>query len=73
MTVVLVRRSMLAGLRLRLASVIVGRFGAIASSYLGAWALDAGGPPFFFASIAATMVLATASLVLIRNHVPGAG
>jgi AAHS family 4-hydroxybenzoate transporter-like MFS transporter len=54
-------------------AVSVGRFGAIASSYLGAWALDAGGPPFFFASIAATMVLATASLVLIRNHVPGAG
>ena len=51
-------------------AVSVGRIGALVSTYLGAWVLDAGGPPFFFAAVAATMVAAMASVVAIRNHVP---
>jgi AAHS family 4-hydroxybenzoate transporter-like MFS transporter len=54
------------------AAASVGRLGAIVSTYLGAWVLDVGGPPFFFASIGATMVVAMVSVTLIRNHVPRA-
>jgi MFS transporter, AAHS family, 4-hydroxybenzoate transporter len=48
----------------------VGRFGAILSTYLGAWALDLGGTTFFFASVAAAMTIAMASVAVLSNHVP---
>jgi MFS transporter, AAHS family, 4-hydroxybenzoate transporter len=50
----------------------VGRFGAVASTYLGAWALDVGGTPLFFASVALAMGVAMVSVVLLRNHLPKA-
>ncbi|MGH9176889.1 MAG: MFS transporter, partial [Vicinamibacterales bacterium] len=53
-------------------AVSVGRFGAILSTYLGAWALDLGGTRFFFASVALAMVVAMISVVVLRNHVPKA-
>ena len=51
----------------------VGRLGAIASTYAGAWTLEAGGTRFFFGLIAATMAVAAASLASVRRHIPRAG
>ena len=48
----------------------VGRAGAILSTYAGAWALDAGGSPAFFAVVAGAMLVAGVSISLIRRHVP---
>jgi AAHS family 4-hydroxybenzoate transporter-like MFS transporter len=49
----------------------VGRFGAILSTYAGAWALDLGGNRSFFTLVAGAMLAVFASLVLIRRHIPG--
>lgn len=48
----------------------VGRLGAIASTYAGAAALEAGGTRLFFGLIAAAMAVVVASLALLRGHVP---
>ena len=48
----------------------VGRLGAIASTYAGAAALEAGGTRLFFWSIALAMLVAAAALGLLRHHIP---
>jgi MFS transporter, AAHS family, 4-hydroxybenzoate transporter len=53
------------------AAASVGRFGAILSGYLGAWAIDAGGSGMFFAAMAAAMVATVFSLALVKRHIPG--
>ena len=52
------------------AAVAVGRCGAIASTYAGAWALERGSSSFF-ALVAAAMLVALIALALIRRHIPG--
>jgi MFS transporter, AAHS family, 4-hydroxybenzoate transporter len=54
-------------------AVSVGRFGAILSTYLGAWMLDRGGTTLFFAAMAASMLLAMISVSVLRGHVPKLG
>lgn len=49
----------------------VGRLGAIASTYAGAAALEAGGTPLFFGLIAAAMTVVVAALALLRRHIAG--
>ena len=48
----------------------VGRLGAIASTYAGAAALEAGGTRLFFGAIAAAMVAVGLALALLRRHIP---
>jgi len=48
----------------------VGRAGAIASTYAGAWALESGGSRLFFSLVAAAMLAALVSLALVRRHIP---
>jgi AAHS family 4-hydroxybenzoate transporter-like MFS transporter len=50
----------------------VGRFGAILSTYAGAWALELGGNASFFTLVAGAMFAVFVSLALIRRHIPGA-
>jgi AAHS family 4-hydroxybenzoate transporter-like MFS transporter len=52
------------------AAASVGRAGAIASTYAGAWALEAGGSGLFFLLVAAAMLAALVSLALVRRHIP---
>ncbi len=51
-------------------AVAVGRSGGVLSTYVGAWALEAGGSAAFFATIAAAMTLVLACLAVVRRHVP---
>ena len=53
------------------AAVSFGRVGGILSTYAGAWALEAGGSPGFFALIAVAMAAAFLSLALIGRHLQG--
>lgn len=48
----------------------VGRLGAIASTYAGAAALEAGGTRLFFGAIAGAMLVVAAALALLRRHIP---
>jgi AAHS family 4-hydroxybenzoate transporter-like MFS transporter len=48
-----------------------GRIGAICSALAGA-ALIAGGPPWFFGSLAVLMLVNATSLFSIRQHIPAA-
>ena len=48
----------------------IGRFGAVLSTYAGAWALEAGGTRTFFVLIAGAMTAALASLALVGRHIP---
>jgi AAHS family 4-hydroxybenzoate transporter-like MFS transporter len=50
-------------------AVAVGRIGNVVASYVGAFALDRGGPPAFFTTLAASMALVLASLALVRRHI----
>jgi len=50
----------------------VGRLGGILSSFGGALLLAQGGSQGFFGGIAVVMLLACASLLIIRNHLPAA-
>jgi AAHS family 4-hydroxybenzoate transporter-like MFS transporter len=52
------------------AATAVGRAGAIASTYAGAWALEAGGSRLFFFLVAAAMLVTLVSLALVRRHIP---
>ena len=52
------------------ATVAVGRLGNVAASYTGSWALSAGGPPWYFQSWAAAMVLVFVCLAAVRRHIP---
>ncbi len=54
------------------AAVAIGRGGAIASTYAGAWALERGGSSLFFTLVAAAMAAALISLAVVRRHIPGA-
>jgi AAHS family 4-hydroxybenzoate transporter-like MFS transporter len=53
-------------------AVAVGRSGGVLSTYVGAWALEAGGSRAFFSVIAAAMGLVFACLATVRRHVPAA-
>jgi MFS transporter, AAHS family, 4-hydroxybenzoate transporter len=51
-------------------AVAVGRIGNVVASYVGAFALDRGGAPAFFAAWALAMAIVCASLALVRRHIP---
>jgi AAHS family 4-hydroxybenzoate transporter-like MFS transporter len=52
-------------------AVAVGRGGGVVSSYVGAWALEAGGSAAFFGTIGASMFVTFCSLAAVKKHVPG--
>jgi AAHS family 4-hydroxybenzoate transporter-like MFS transporter len=52
------------------ATVAVGRVGNVAASYVGSWALSAGGPPLYFSMWAAAMASVFVFLAMIRRHIP---
>lgn len=54
-------------------TVAVGRVGNVLASYVGSWALVAGGPPLFFATWAAALSMVFVALALIRRHIPPTG
>jgi MFS transporter, AAHS family, 4-hydroxybenzoate transporter len=54
-------------------AVSLGRSGALLSTYVGAWALDAGGPRAFFLVVACAMIACGVALAIIRRHIPSAG
>ena len=49
----------------------IGRLGAVASAWVGAGAVDAGGAVGFFALFAVAIALATITCVMIRRSIPG--
>ena len=51
-------------------AVAVGRIGNVVASYVGAFALDRGGAPAFFAAWALAMAVVFAALALVRRHIP---
>jgi MFS transporter, AAHS family, 4-hydroxybenzoate transporter len=51
-------------------AVAVGRIGNVAASYVGAFALDVGGPPALFGSWALAMAIVCVALALVRRHIP---
>jgi AAHS family 4-hydroxybenzoate transporter-like MFS transporter len=50
-------------------AVAVGRIGNVLASYVGNFALDAGGTAGYFSTFAVTMVIVLASLAIIRRHI----
>ena len=52
------------------ATVAVGRVGNVAASYVGSWALTSGGPPLYFFTWAAALVVAFVCLAVVRRHIP---
>ena len=52
------------------ATVAVGRVGNVLASYVGSWALVAGGPPLFFMTWAAALTIVFVALALVRRHIP---
>lgn len=51
-------------------AVSLGRTGALLSTYIGAWALDAGGPRTFFLVVAVAMIACGVALAAIGRHLP---
>ena len=51
------------------ATVAVGRVGNVAASYVGSWALSAGGPPLYFQMWALAMSAVFVFLALIQRHI----
>jgi AAHS family 4-hydroxybenzoate transporter-like MFS transporter len=51
-------------------AVAVGRVGNVLAGYVGAYALDSGGPPGYFTSMAILMGIVFVSLAAVRRHVP---
>lgn len=51
-------------------TVAVGRIGNVSASYVGSWALTAGGPPMYFSTWAVSMTIVFVSLAVIRRHIP---
>jgi MFS transporter, AAHS family, 4-hydroxybenzoate transporter len=51
-------------------AVAVGRIGNVLAGYVGAYALDRGGPPGYFTSMAILMAVVFVSLAAVRRHVP---
>lgn len=52
------------------ATVAVGRAGNVSASYVGSWALSAGGPALFFGVWAAAMLVVSGALAAITRHIP---
>ena len=52
------------------AAVSVGRSGALLSTYVGAWALDAGGPRALFLVVTFAMIACGVALAAIGRHIP---
>jgi AAHS family 4-hydroxybenzoate transporter-like MFS transporter len=50
-------------------AVAVGRVGNVLASYVGNFALDAGGTAGYFSTFAITMVIVFGSLALVRRHI----
>jgi AAHS family 4-hydroxybenzoate transporter-like MFS transporter len=55
------------------AASAVGRFGAIASVFVGAWAIDVGGSPAYFLVIVFAMATTLISLAILPRHIPALG
>lgn len=51
-------------------TMAVGRSGNVMASYVGSWALTAGGPPLYFSVWAAAMAIVCVSLTIVRRHIP---
>lgn len=51
-------------------AVSIGRSGAVLSTYIGAWALDAGGPRALFLVVAFAMIACGVALAIIQRHIP---
>ena len=51
-------------------AVAFGRIGNVLAAYIGTFALDRGGPPGYFTSIAVLMAIVFLSLAAVRRHVP---
>jgi AAHS family 4-hydroxybenzoate transporter-like MFS transporter len=51
-------------------TVAVGRAGNVLASYVGSWALAAGGPRYFFLTWAASLTIVFVALAMIRRHIP---
>ncbi len=51
-------------------AVAVGRIGNVLAGYVGAYALDSGGPPGYFTSMAILMGIVFLSLAAVGRHVP---
>ena len=51
-------------------AVAVGRIGNVLAGYVGAYALDQGGPPGYFTSMAILMGIVFLSLAAVGRHVP---
>lgn len=51
-------------------AVSFGRIGAVLTGFIGAWALERGGPALFFAVIAVAMAVCFGALASVRRHVP---
>ena len=51
-------------------AVAVGRIGNVLAGYVGAYALDQGGPPGYFTSMAILMAIVFLSLAVVKRHVP---
>jgi AAHS family 4-hydroxybenzoate transporter-like MFS transporter len=52
-------------------AVAVGRGGGVVSSYVGAWAIEAGGSPAFFGTIGGAMFATFCALAAVKRHVSG--
>jgi len=51
-------------------TVAVGRAGNVLASYVGSWALVAGGPTYFFLTWAAALAIVFVALARLRRHIP---
>ena len=51
-------------------AVAFGRIGAVLTGYVGAWAIDFGGPPSYFGVVAMMMLLTFGALAAVGRHVP---
>ena len=54
-------------------TVAFGRIGNVLASYIGSWALTAGGPPMYFLTWAIAMTMVLLSLASVRRHIPRTG
>jgi AAHS family 4-hydroxybenzoate transporter-like MFS transporter len=50
-------------------AVAMGRLGMVIASYVGNFALDAGGPPAYFSTFAVAMIIVFGSLAIVRRHI----
>jgi MFS transporter, AAHS family, 4-hydroxybenzoate transporter len=51
-------------------TVAIGRVGNVLASYVGSWALVAGGPPLFCMTWAAALAIVFVALSRLRRHIP---